>query len=236
MPAWPNRCAPRPPAPPRPAVPGSLADWFAGDHPQQRHRRRGAERDAAAGGVRAVLRLRADPHRGRAPRAPARARPGDRRRDDRDRALGAVGGAAGRVRAGAGGVRARRPGMLGALGCYILLQCAMYLSRRRCCCTWSRCLPAASRSAASPRRSLPAQVVAASTQSSLASLPAMIESARDAPGLSAQRDLAGAADGGVAVPHHQPDAVHRRGRVRRLGLRHRPDARRSWRPARRWRW
>ena len=78
------------------------------DHPRQRGRRGGRERDAAACGVRAVLRLRAEPHqrRGQGPRAGTH--PGDRRHHDRDRALGAVDRAAGRVRAGAGGVRARR--------------------------------------------------------------------------------------------------------------------------------
>ena len=56
----------------------------------------------------------------------------------------------------------------------------------------------------------------------------MIESARTRLGYPRRGDLAGAADGGVAVPHHQPGAVHQRRRVRRLDLWHRPVGRCSW--------
>ncbi|TWI03553.1 Na+/H+-dicarboxylate symporter [Luteimonas cucumeris] len=68
-------------------------------------------------------------------------------------------------------------GMLSALGYYIALQCVLYLS-----VTLMLYLVAGFFGASPIRRFavaiLPAQVVAASTQSSLASLPAMIESAR----------------------------------------------------------
>ena len=67
-------------------------------------------------------------------------------------------------------------GMLSALGYYILLLCAMYLAM-----TLLLYLVAAVAGGESLRRFaagiLPAQVVAASTQSSLASLPAMVDSA-----------------------------------------------------------
>lgn len=68
-------------------------------------------------------------------------------------------------------------GMLSALGYYIALQCVLYLS-----VTLMLYLVAAFFGASPIRRFaaaiVPAQVVAASTQSSLASLPAMIDSAR----------------------------------------------------------
>jgi len=73
-------------------------------------------------------------------------------------------------------------GVVGALAGYILLQCGMYLGAILMCyvliVVFARRSPAAFASAI-----LPAQVVAASTQSSLASLPAMLESARDRLGL-----------------------------------------------------
>ena len=73
-------------------------------------------------------------------------------------------------------------GVVGALAGYILLQCGMYLGAIVICyaliATIARRSPAAFASGI-----LPAQVVAASTQSSLASLPAMLESARDRLGL-----------------------------------------------------
>ena len=67
--------------------------------------------------------------------------------------------------------------MLGALAVYILLQCALYLS------VTLMMLPVAMIWGGEPLRRfaaaiLPAQVVAASTQSSLVSLPAMLESAQ----------------------------------------------------------
>ena len=73
-------------------------------------------------------------------------------------------------------------GVVGALAGYILLQCAMYLGAIAICyvliAVFARRSPAAFAGAI-----LPAQVVAASTQSSLASLPAMLESARERLGL-----------------------------------------------------
>ena len=74
-------------------------------------------------------------------------------------------------------------GVVGALAGYIVLQCAMYIGAIVICyglvAVFARRSPAAFASAI-----LPAQVVAASTQSSLASLPAMLESARERLGLS----------------------------------------------------
>ncbi|WP_028920323.1 dicarboxylate/amino acid:cation symporter [Pseudoxanthomonas suwonensis] len=74
-------------------------------------------------------------------------------------------------------------GVVGALAGYIVLQCAMYIGAIAICyglvAVFARRSPAAFASAI-----LPAQVVAASTQSSLASLPAMLESARERLGLS----------------------------------------------------
>lgn len=73
-------------------------------------------------------------------------------------------------------------GVVGALAGYILLQCAMYLGATAICyalvVVFARRAPGAFANGI-----LPAQVVAASTQSSLASLPAMLESARDRLGL-----------------------------------------------------
>ena len=73
-------------------------------------------------------------------------------------------------------------GVVGALAGYIVLQCAMYIGAIAVCyglvALFARRSPAAFAGAI-----LPAQVVAASTQSSLASLPAMLESARDRLGL-----------------------------------------------------
>jgi Na+/H+-dicarboxylate symporter len=73
-------------------------------------------------------------------------------------------------------------GVVGALAGYIVLQCAMYIGAIVVCyglvALFARRSPAAFAGAI-----LPAQVVAASTQSSLASLPAMLESARDRLGL-----------------------------------------------------
>ena len=68
-------------------------------------------------------------------------------------------------------------GVIGALVGYIALQCGMYLGATLICyvlvAVFARTSPMAFAKAI-----LPAQVVAASTQSSLASLPAMVESAR----------------------------------------------------------
>ncbi|WP_372016336.1 dicarboxylate/amino acid:cation symporter [Pseudoxanthomonas sp. 10H] len=73
-------------------------------------------------------------------------------------------------------------GVVGALAGYIVLQCAMYLGAIAMC--YALVMVFAGRSpAAFAGGILPAQVVAASTQSSLASLPAMLESARDRLGL-----------------------------------------------------
>ena len=73
-------------------------------------------------------------------------------------------------------------GVVGALAGYIVLQCGMYIGAMLICyvlvMTLARRSPAAFASGI-----LPAQVVAASTQSSLASLPAMLESARERLGL-----------------------------------------------------
>ena len=69
-------------------------------------------------------------------------------------------------------------GVVGALAGYIVLQCGMYIGAMLICyvlvMTLARRSPAAFASGI-----LPAQVVAASTQSSLASLPSMIDSARN---------------------------------------------------------
>ncbi|WP_310062977.1 dicarboxylate/amino acid:cation symporter [Lysobacter niastensis] len=67
-------------------------------------------------------------------------------------------------------------GMLGAFGYYIVLQCALYIAV-------TLMLYLVAQAAGTPLRRfaagvLPAQTIAASTQSSLASLPAMVESAR----------------------------------------------------------
>ena len=73
-------------------------------------------------------------------------------------------------------------GVVGALAGYILLQCGMYIATIVMC--YALIVVFARRSpAAFAAGILPAQVVAASTQSSLASLPAMLESARDRLGL-----------------------------------------------------
>lgn len=73
-------------------------------------------------------------------------------------------------------------GVVGALAGYIVLQCGMYLGTIAMC--YGLVAVFAGRSpAAFAKAVLPAQVVAASTQSSLASLPAMLESARDRLGL-----------------------------------------------------
>lgn len=68
-------------------------------------------------------------------------------------------------------------GVIGALAGYIALQCGMYLGATLICyvlvAVFARTSPLAFAKAI-----LPAQVVAASTQSSLASLPAMVETAR----------------------------------------------------------
>jgi Na+/H+-dicarboxylate symporter len=67
-------------------------------------------------------------------------------------------------------------GMLGAFGYYIVLQCALYIAV-------TIMLYLVARATGTPLRRfaagvLPAQTIAASTQSSLASLPAMVDSAR----------------------------------------------------------
>ena len=73
-------------------------------------------------------------------------------------------------------------GVVGALAGYILLQCGMYIGAMLIC--YVLVMAIARRSpAAFASGILPAQVVAASTQSSLASLPAMLESARERLGL-----------------------------------------------------
>lgn len=73
-------------------------------------------------------------------------------------------------------------GVVGALAGYIVLQCAMYIGAMVIC--YGLVALFAGRSpAVFAGAILPAQVVAASTQSSLASLPAMLESARDRLGL-----------------------------------------------------
>ena len=73
-------------------------------------------------------------------------------------------------------------GVVGALAGYILLQCGMYIGAILIC--YVLIMVVARRSpAAFASGIVPAQVVAASTQSSLASLPAMLESARDRLGL-----------------------------------------------------
>jgi len=69
-------------------------------------------------------------------------------------------------------------GVVGALAGYILLQCAMYTGAIAICYLLVAVLARRS-PAAFAKAILPAQAVAASTQSSLASLPAMLESARD---------------------------------------------------------
>ncbi len=69
-------------------------------------------------------------------------------------------------------------GVVGALAGYIALQCGLYLGAILIC--YGLVAAFGGRSpAAFAKAVLPAQVVAASTQSSLASLPAMLESARD---------------------------------------------------------
>ncbi len=105
-----RRARPRQHAHGRAGGAGELDRHAGGDRAEQRDHGRGAERDAAAGGIRAVPRLRADPDRARAARDADGILPGDRRRDDRDRALGAVGRAAGRVRADPCRMRALGPG------------------------------------------------------------------------------------------------------------------------------
>lgn len=72
--------------------------------------------------------------------------------------------------------------VVGALAGYIVLQCAMYLGATAICYVLVAVLARRS-PAAFARAALPAQVVAASTQSSLASLPAMLESARTRMGI-----------------------------------------------------
>ena len=68
-------------------------------------------------------------------------------------------------------------GVIGALAGYIALQCGMYLGATLICYVLVAVLARQS-PLAFAKAILPAQVVAASTQSSLASLPAMVESAR----------------------------------------------------------
>jgi proton glutamate symport protein len=72
------------------------------------------------------------------------------------------------------------------------------------------------------RAAAPAQVVAFSTQSSLACLPAMVERARDRPGRLDGDGGSGPAAGGGGVPHHldgrQPGRLH----LRRPPVRHHP--------------
>ncbi len=68
-------------------------------------------------------------------------------------------------------------GVIGALAGYIVLQCGMYLGATLICYALVALLAGGS-PLAFAKAILPAQVVAASTQSSLASLPAMLESAR----------------------------------------------------------
>ena len=108
-------------------------------------------------------------------------------------------------------------GMLGALGSYILLQCALYISvtlmlyvvarfrRQRA----AAALRARDRAGAGDRRehAVVAGLVAGDGR----------ERAH-ATGLSRRRNLAGAADGGVAVPHQQSGAIHQRRGVHGLDV------------------
>ncbi|WP_447730963.1 dicarboxylate/amino acid:cation symporter [Pseudoxanthomonas suwonensis] len=75
-------------------------------------------------------------------------------------------------------------GVVGALAGYIVLQCGLYLGATAIC--YVLVAVSAGRSPlAFARAALPVQVVAASTQSSLATLPAMLESARERLGIPA---------------------------------------------------
>ena len=155
-------------------------------------------------------------------RAPAGAVPVARRHDDRDRALGPVAGADRRIRAGPRRLRQRRRG----------------LPARSAPMCWNRSalVYLGIIAVAVPRRTRVGRRVAAAIRSEhparagdrgehpvVARLAARHAGQRE-PRLGYPRAVTAprAADGGVAVPHHESRAVHRRCRRSSPGLRHRP--------------
>ena len=115
-------------------------------------------------------------------------------------------------------------GMLQALGIYILLECALYVL--------AVVLLIAVAVVVGKRRFrhfmgglVPVQAVAASTQSSLATLAGNAGQRAEPAGHPRPRVRAGAADGGLAVPHHLADPVPRHRLLHRLGAGGRTDRR-----------